>query len=328
MKIFLPFKITDVGGTATFAEKFTREITKKGYAIVNTFCSDFDILFIIADCPLWYPIYAKMRGRKIIQRLDGVHPTWRLGYQVYNLKMKIIHNFLADTIIYQSKFSRLSCETFLGETRAKQTPIIYNGVDTENIPSKTTLHSKGAPIKLLTFAKFRRQDQIKPIIESVKLLDPEKFTLDIYGSYTENLKSLFENLPKHIHFQGKKLNEELLQILHQYDIFLFSDQSACPNSVLEAMAAGLPVVAFNRGSISELIKPGYNGEIANIKEKSDQFRERYPFGADQYQGYSNEIQRISRDMDVYSKTARLTASEEFNIDQMIQGYINNAFTQK
>ena len=92
--------------------------------------------------------------------------------------------------------------------------------------------------------------------------------------------------------------------------------------------AGLPVVAFNRGSISELIKPRYNGEIANIKEKSDQFRESYPFGADQYQGYSHKIQRISRDMDVYSKNARLTASEDFNIDQMMRGYISNAFTKK
>lgn len=323
MKIFLPFRIKDIGGTATFARKFSDAAKKSGIEISNAFSFDFDTLFIIADCSLWHPIIAKLRGKQIVQRLDGVyHPATPAGkwYPLYNAKMQIIHNFLADTVIYQSEFSRLSCETFLGTTKATKVAIIYNGVDMENIPSKTIPHSESAPIKLLTFAKFRRQDQIKPIIESVKLLDPKKFTLDIYGSYTENLKSVFENLPTNIRFQGKKSNEELLQILHQYDIFLFSDQSACPNSILEAMAAGLPVVAFNRGSIPELIKPEYNGEIVNIKEKSDQFTENYPFETNQYQEYSLKIQETSKNVGVYSKNASATIHDRFNIDQMMQKY--------
>ena len=323
MKIFLPFKIKDIGGTATFAQKFSDAAKDNGIDVSNKFSLDFDTLFIIADCSLWYPIIVKLLRKKIVQRLDGVyHPATPAGkwYPLYNLKMQIIHNFLANVVIYQSEFSKASCEKFLGKTRAEKTTIIYNGVDTEKIPSRIITQPEDSTIKLLTFAKFRRRDQIEPIIKSVKLLDPKKFTLEIYGSYTENLKSLFENLPKNIKFQGKKANEELLQILHRYDIFLFSDQSACPNSVLEAMAAGLPTVAFDRGSISELIKSGYNGQIVSIKKNSDPFVDTYPFEESQYSIFSEAIRKTSESLDAFIRNGS-HLQQRFHLSEMIRKYL-------
>ena len=325
MNIFLPFKIKDIGGTATFAKNFSDAARKQGMRVSNRLSSDFDVLFIITDCSLWYPLIAKLLRKKIVQRLDGVyHPATPAGrwYPLYNLKMQIIHNFLADTVVYQSEFSRLSCETFLGKTGAPQTVIIYNGFDTEKSPPRAIFRSKNAPVKLLTFAKFRRRDQIEPIIESVKLLDPEKFTLDIYGSYTDDLTGLFKNLPRNILFQGKKTNEDLLETLCQYDIFLFSDQSACPNSVLEALAAGLPVAAFDRGSISELIKPGYNGEITGVKEGTDPFFDKFPFDMRSYQSFSEKIKKINMDIASYSKNSKDSSMLNFNLQELVKKYTN------
>ena len=156
----------------------------------------------------------------------------------------------------------------------------------------------------------------------MKLLDQKNFTLDIYGSYTKNLENLFEELPENINFQGKKSNTELLQILHQYDIFLFSDQSACPNSVLEAMAAGLPVVAFNRGSIPELIKPGYNGEIAEIKKNSDPFTDAFPFNAESYKNFSEKISKVNTNISDYSKNSQSISTLNFNLQKSITAYTN------
>lgn len=323
MNIFLPFEIKDIGGTATFARKFSDAAKNRGIKVSNDPKKYFDTLFIIADCSLWHPIRAKILGRKIIQRLDGVyHRATPAGkwYPLYNLKMQIIHNWLADTVIYQSEFSKLCCEKFLGKTRAKKTAIIYNGVDTKKIHPKNTPLQETTKAQLLTFAKFRRRDQIEPIIESVKLLDPKKFSLDIYGSYTENLSYLFKNLPKHIQFRGKKENGELLNVLNQYDIFLFSDQSACPNSVLEAMAAGLPVVAFNRGSIPELIESGYNGQIVDIKKNSDPFIDTYPFKESQYSLFSEAIRKTSENLDTFIRNGS-RVQQRFHLSEMVGKYL-------
>ncbi len=323
MKIFLPFAITDIGGTATFAKKFSDAMREKGFPITSNPRENFDVLLILGDCPLWYPIKAKIFGRKVVQRLDGVyHPATPAGklYPLYNLKMKIIHNILADAVIYQSQFSKDSCEKFLGETAAKQTAIIYNGVEVEKIPKKDSSLPNRKPIKLLTFAKFRRRDQIEPLIESAKLLDPKQYTFEIFGSYTGDLKYLFENLPSNIVFRGKKQHYDLLQILHQYDIFLFSDQSACPNSVLEAMAAGLPIVAFNRGSVPELIKPNYNGEVVPIKENTDPYKENYPFKKKHYSNFSNAIESLSNHIIDYSNNALADSRERFSHVNMIERY--------
>lgn len=325
MKIFIPFSKKDIGGTSTFVGKFSEQLIKHGIKITFHFEKDFDVLFVVTDCSLFLPLYAKIKGKKIIQRLDGVyHPATPTGkwYWLYNLKMKAIHNLFADTVIYQSEFSKISCEKFLGRTRAKNISIIYNGVDIERIQPRdknSTLHS---PIKLLTFAKFRRRDQIEPIIESVKLLDPQKFTLDIYGSYTDNLEHLFKNFPSHIHFLGKRDNESLLKILNQYDIFLFSDQSACPNSVLEAMAAGLPVVAFNRGSINEIIKNDYNGHHTKTIHH-DPFKNSYPFNTEKYKEFSETIKKTSKAFNKLKEQARHDIKERFDINKITQEYINN-----
>ncbi|MFZ1655191.1 MAG: glycosyltransferase family 4 protein [Candidatus Moraniibacteriota bacterium] len=323
MKILLPFEIKDIGGTATFAAKFRDRVSFNGHTVLNHFQWKFDTLFIIADCPLWIPMYAKLTGKKVVQRLDGVYhlatPAGRL-YPIYNLKMRLIHNFLADAVIYQSQFSKDCCEKFLGETAAKQTTIIYNGVDVEKIPRRDTSLPIRKPIKLLTFAKFRRRDQIEPILESVKLLGPESYSLDIYGSYTENLQSLFESLPDNIRFMGKQTNETMLQLLSQYDIFLFSDQSACPNSVLEAMAAGLPTIAFSRGSIPELIESGYNGEIVAIREHSDPFTDSYPFAERQYAMFADAVTAVTNDIVILSTNSHERTESRYNLPAMIRSY--------
>lgn len=322
MKILLPFEIKDIGGTATFASKFRSEAIKAGHEVISRFYYNFDVLFIIADCPIWIPIYAKLARKKVVQRLDGVyHPATPAGrlYPLYNLKMWFIHRFLADTVVYQSKFSQHSCERFLGKTRAEHTTIIYNGVDVEKIPARDPV-STNRPTKLVTFAKFRRRDQIEPLLESVKRLDPSLFSFDIYGSYTENLRPLFENLPSNTRFIGKRQNEAMLKLLSEYDIFLFSDQSACPNSVLEAMAAGLPTVAFERGSIPELIESGYNGKIIPVRTGSNAFADSYPFDEPQYVMFERAIVETTNNLPELTTHSRKLAATRYGLPAMTQSY--------
>lgn len=324
MRILLPFKIKDIGGTSTFAAKFSQRLESSGHTVIYTAQNDFDLLFIIADCPLWLVLYAKMARKKIVQRLDGVyHRATSAGawYPLYNLKMHIIHRFFADSIIYQSQFSQRSANRFLGRPRTNNIFTIYNGVDVDAIPLRNASSDRANSLtRLLAFAQFRRRDQIEPILESAKQLDPGKFSLDIYGSYTPDLEYLFQDLPTNIVFCGKKDNLGLLRILKDYDLFLFSDQSACPNSVLEAMAAGLPVIAFERGSIPELVKSGYNGITVPVTTSSDEFSDNYPFTTTQYAAFAAAISEAADANDQLSRNARAKAESEYTLSSMTDQY--------
>lgn len=325
MKVFLPFTVRDIGGTATFVKKFTKSIENSGIVVSYSFSFDFDVLFIVGDCPLSQYLQslfvAKVFRKKIIQRLDGIYtPSSSVGklYWLYNFKIKIIHDYFADFVVYQSRYSKEVWETICHKKKTNWT-IIYNGVDTKKIPARS-LSSTGQLTKLITFAQFRRRDQIEPIVESVKRLDPKAFSLDIYGSYTENLRPLFESLPDNIRFMGKRQNEAMLKLLSTYDIFLFSDQSACPNSVLEAMAAGLPTVAFERGSIPELVESGYNGKIVAIREHSDPFADSYPFTERQYTMFADAVTAATNDIPMLSANSRERAQARYDLPAMIRSY--------
>jgi glycosyltransferase involved in cell wall biosynthesis len=327
MKIFIPFHPNEIGGTSIFFRKFRKSAEEMGHEITSNIDDDFDVMFVIVQCPLKYAILAKLRKKRIVQRLDGIYykftsniPFPSILYPLFNLKIKIIHNYFADYIIYQSEFSKYSCEKFLGKRKGEDT-IINNGVDLNNIPFNNIRKENKKVVRLLTFGRFRREDQLLPIIEATSILG-EKFHLDIYGSLAENLSFLPSKIEKekNISFLGKIENSKLLEKLDSYDIFLFSDQSACPNSVLESLAGGLPVVAFRRGSIEEIIDSGYNGEVVNLKPH-DPFKSAYPFFSDDYINFSKSIRKISENIEEYRNNARKSAADKFNLLNMTEKYL-------
>jgi glycosyltransferase involved in cell wall biosynthesis len=63
-----------------------------------------------------------------------------------------------------------------------------------------------------------------------------------------------------VSFLGR--SDDVSALLAASDIFVLPSRSeALPNAVIEAMAAGLPIVASRVGGIPELITPGVNGHL-------------------------------------------------------------------
>lgn len=107
---------------------------------------------------------------------------------------------------------------------------------------------------------------------SLKVLSniQENFSFYAVGvdDYTNFEKFITTDLNKNIVRLGRR--RDVLPILSRMDIFLYTPRAgdSCPNVILEAMYAGLPVIATDIGGISELIADKEGGFVVdkNIKD--------------------------------------------------------------
>jgi len=98
-------------------------------------------------------------------------------------------------------------------------------------------------------------------------------------------------------------------------LFFSGDINAtCPNAALEAMACGLPVLAYDTGAMRELVPPGagrvvpYGGNAWELAE---------PDGA----ALADAAREILSGQAQYSRQARQHAVENFNIRDVADKYL-------
>lgn len=100
-------------------------------------------------------------------------------------------------------------------------------------------------------------DRIKPVLEAI----PEaRLALVGDGPYRAELEKHFADLP--VHFVGYLAGEALASAYASADAFIFPSRTETLGLVLlEAMAAGCPVVAANSGGIPDIVTDGVNGYL-------------------------------------------------------------------
>lgn len=71
-----------------------------------------------------------------------------------------------------------------------------------------------------------------------------------------------------VRFHGA--TESAPEVLHQYDVALvLGEQQGCPNSCLEALAAGVPLVANDSGGTREIVRPGKTGWLISTTQPEE-----------------------------------------------------------
>ena len=93
------------------------------------------------------------------------------------------------------------------------------------------------------------------------------------GSDKEKLKKQASDIPQ-IYFLGKE-HEKVLKYLPASDIFVLAsistegEREGTPTTIMEAMAAGLPIIATKVGGNSYLIREGENGLLVEEKNSNE-----------------------------------------------------------
>lgn len=330
MKIFIPFKIRETGGTSVFAKKFKKGLEERGHEVFFDFRGDYDILFVIVQCNPLYLFHAKINKRKIIQRLDGVY-YWSVAkwkYPLLNFTPRIIRQFFSDFTVYQSKYSKYCADKFLGERKDEKYILIYNGVDTrlfspvgEKIKN---LRDNQKQKIFITVSKFRRFDQIMPIIKALEIYKNkynDNFKLLIIGDFSREVTDIPRKYGEftHLRFPGIINNEDLPAYLRSSDVFLFTHLNPpCPNNVLEAMASALPVCGVADGAMNEITIPGKNSLL--IESKGDAFWKRREYD---HEKIAYNLDSLVKKIDFYSENSRKIAEQSFSLDNMIDNYLKH-----
>jgi glycogen synthase len=150
--------------------------------------------------------------------------------------------------------------------------VIPNGVDTQYYrPSGNNIRITGAPLRLLLVGRFHRQ---KLIPETIQWLVQAKsqgieFLVTIVGDGPERnaVKATIEevDMTEFIFLKGWLGKDELIKQYQQADCYLnLSSYEGMPNTVLEAMACALPVIASDIPPHRRLVEHQVTGYLVDL----------------------------------------------------------------
>lgn len=255
--VFLPDSRNYTGGPATFVQNLAAEFQRQGIAFTSRpEASNLRSALIPVEYDLDWIREWKRRGVRIVQRLDGVYYPSKHGeaYRGLNRNLERIFHEFADTVIYQSQYSYLQCREILGPSGAASETIIINGADPAFFfPAPEDLKTDEGWV-FASSGNFRNADMVEPMVKAFDRLQGKfPFQLRLFGDVINDALMPFFDRP-YIRRVHRLTLQELGSELRGAHAFVYSHLNPpCPNSVIEAICTGLPVVGFDSGSMSELL---------------------------------------------------------------------------
>nr|WP_244244682.1 glycosyltransferase [Marinilactibacillus kalidii] len=142
------------------------------------------------------------------------------------------------------------------------------------------------PYRLCTFSRVTEKKGIEDAIEAVCHVNEKAreciFTLDIYGpidpDYADHFNTLSKTFPSYINYKGLVAHNSTVEVLRKYTLLLFPTKystEGIPGTIIDAFAAGVPVVASKWDNYSEIIEDNITGigyefnKLEDFKNKLD-----------------------------------------------------------
>jgi glycosyltransferase involved in cell wall biosynthesis len=318
------------GGMASFRAKFEAGLAKRKLEVTHNPDGDVDAILVIGGTRRLLPLWrAKRRGVRIVQRLDGVNWVQRVRWsglrytlraEYGNALLAFIRNTIADRVIYQSEFIRGWWEDWHGVARVPG-HVILNGVDLNAYaPVERDVIPPSPPYKLLVVEGSLAGGLDTGLQAAVRLAEifaagfPIELTIaGRVDARTKDRLGKESTIP--LKFLGVIPHERIPELMHSSHL-LFSAEinPPCPNSVIEALACGLPVIGFDTGSLRELV-----GEQAGRL---------VPYGGDPWKLEAPDMAALAKaagevlgEQKRFRSAARARAEELLSLNKMVDKYL-------
>lgn len=281
--LLLPELLNNLGRLIVKNTKWRTFLAIKSHSLYGVmsekYVRDIDILHVRSGSGLRSIKKAKKRGIKVLVDHSIAHPYYirehlSEEFKKYNISIEkafpkklwdlILEDCLnTDKLLVNSDFVK---NTFVQHGYdAHKIYVVTQGVRDDFFNLKNEYRIKGT-LKILFTGGFGFRKGAEYILRACQILDSMDFNYEliVVGDYT-GAKDLVKNIPiKNIKLVGFLPQVELKQYLKSSDIYLFpSLVEGCASSGLEAMAAGLPVIATYESGLP--IKDNENGIIVSSK---------------------------------------------------------------
>jgi glycosyltransferase involved in cell wall biosynthesis len=334
-KICIVPRLSGVGGMVSFQGRLAAGLAQRGIELVyNLKERPLDAVLVVGGTrDLAGLRQARRDAIRVVQRLNGMnwmHRHRKTGLRHFlrseygNLILGLIRARLADHIVYQSHFSKGWWQRVGGAT-ALPTSVVYNAVDLETFsptgnaggfeksaPGVTRLlmveGSLGGGYDLGLAWGVGLAERLSEMGLPTELVVAGRVTPEVKAAWTGRTK-----IP--VKFAGLVQAADIPALDRSADLFYAADlHAACPNSVIEALACGLPVVALDSGALKELVL-GESGRVT-------------PYGGDPWKLDPPDLDTLAQaaaqvlaDPARFRAGARRRAEQAFDLARMVEGYL-------
>jgi len=332
-RICLIPNVTGTGGMVSFRYKLTAGLMARGIEVVNNLEDlPYQAVLIIGGTRRLADLRkAKHTGMRLVQRLDGInwiHRKRRTGVrhflraEIGNFLQSSVRKQFADQIIYQSKFAQEWWEDWYG-IMPSPASVIYNGVDLQTYNPEGDRDLPKERFRLLVVEGSlgggydMGLENAVALAETITTSHGLPMELMVVGQVGNQLQEHWKSRSRvPILWAGSVKRDSIPEIDRSAHLLFAADlHPACPNSVIEALACGLPVATFDTGALRELVLPTA-GCIS-------------PYGSDPWKVEKPDIPnlaslaaRVLKELPVYRQEARCQAEKFFDLNRMVEEYLH------
>tara|TARA_Y100000590_G_scaffold126237_1_gene144297 strand:- start:882 stop:1979 length:1098 start_codon:yes stop_codon:yes gene_type:complete len=141
-----------------------------------------------------------------------------------------------------------------------------------NLTYKKKFLNNKKKINLVTVCRLAKEKGISDFLKIIPVLK-KQITFHVFGDGPEKNKLKEQSkrleIEKNVIFHGSIKPNQIIKKITNYDLFInCSDFEGFPNSVVEALGSGIPVIASqSHGGINEIVKNSNFGYIYNNKKE-------------------------------------------------------------